>query len=80
MIDQDINEQDMAFVRELAKYVNKWVAILDYGSETEAIVASGETINQARQAAESKGFTNVIFFKSPSGERSFIPSANTNAI
>ncbi|HKZ80921.1 MAG TPA: hypothetical protein VJ124_21795 [Pyrinomonadaceae bacterium] len=73
MRDQEIDEQDLAFVRELGKHVNKWVAILNYGTATEAIVASGETISEARQAAELKGFTDVIFFKSPSGERSFVP-------
>lgn len=75
MTVQEIDAQDLAFARELEKHVNKWVAILDYGSETEAVVASGETINEARQAAESKGFRDVIFFKAPSGERSFVPSA-----
>ena len=72
-MDQDIDKQELAFVRELYKYVNKWVAILNYGGDDEAIVASGVTIKEAREQAESKGFKEATFFKVPSGERSFVP-------
>jgi hypothetical protein len=34
--------------------MNKWVAVLAYGSENETIVASGDTIVQARTEAESQ--------------------------
>jgi Family of unknown function (DUF5678) len=81
MIEQELDQQELAFVQELQKYVNKWVAILNYGSENETIVASGTTIREARQEAETKGFAeDVFFFKVPSGERVFVPSVNTSAI
>jgi hypothetical protein len=74
MIDQELDQQELAFVRELQKHVNKWVAILNYGSDNEAIVASGTTIREVRQEAETKGFDHdVFFFKVPSGERAFVP-------
>jgi hypothetical protein len=74
MIDQELDQQELAFVRELQKHVNKWVAILNYGSDNEAIVASGATIREVRQEAETKGFDDdVFFFKVPSGERAFVP-------
>jgi len=80
MIEQELDQQELDFVRELEKHVNKWVAILNYGSENEAIVASGMTIREARQEAESKGLADVFFFKVPSGERTFVPTASTSGI
>ena len=80
MIDQEIDEQELAFVRILEQYVSRWVAILNYGSEGETVVASGDTIKEARQNAESKGFKDVTFFKVPSGERAFVPNADNSAI
>ena len=80
MIEQSVDEQDLAFVRELEKHVNKWVAIWNYGSESEQVVASGETINEAREAAALKGFRDVVFFRAPSGERSFVPNASVSEI
>jgi hypothetical protein len=73
MVEQQPDAQELAFLRELEKYVNKWVAILNYGSDEEAVVASGESIIDARREAESKGFQEVTFFKVPSGERIFVP-------
>jgi hypothetical protein len=78
MIEQQIEEQDLAFARELLKHANRWVAILNYGSDEEIIVASGGTIQEAREEAASKGFTDVTFFKAPDGQRSFIPTANAS--
>lgn len=73
MIEQEIDQQELAFVHELQKHVDRWVAILNYGGENEAVVASGATIREARQEAETKGFDDVFFFKVPSGERVFVP-------
>jgi hypothetical protein len=72
----EIDEQELAFFHELQKHVNKWVAILGYGSDDETIVASGTTIIEARQEAEARGFSDVTFFKVPSGERVFVPSVD----
>jgi hypothetical protein len=80
MIEQELDQQELAFVRELEKHVNKWVAILNYGSDTETIVASGNTVIEARQEAEAKGFDDVTFFKAPSGERTFVPTVDATAI
>ena len=74
MIDQELDTQELAFLHELEKYMNKWVAILNYGSDQETIVASGESIKEARREAESKGFKEITFFKVPSGDRVFVPS------
>lgn len=80
MIDPELDEQELAFVRDLEKHADKWIAIRNYGSDEEAVVASGNTVIEARQEAEAKGFKDVTFFRAPSGERTFVPSADTNAI
>ena len=72
----ELDEQELAFFHELQKYVNKWVAVLGYGSENETIVASGDTIVQARTEAESQGYREVTFVKVPSGDRVFVPTSN----
>jgi hypothetical protein len=73
MVEQEPDAQELAFLSELEKYVNKWVAILNYGSDGETIVASGESIKQARREAESKGFKEITFFKVPPTDKVFVP-------
>jgi hypothetical protein len=73
MIEEIIDERELAFANELGKYEGKWVAILNYGSDDEIIVGNGETIIDARADAESKGFQDVTFFKVPPSNRIFVP-------
>ena len=79
-VKPELDEQELAFFHELQKYVNKWVAVLAYGTGHETVVASGNTIVEARKEAESKGYLDVTFFKVPSGERVFVPNLNASGI
>ncbi len=74
------DEQELAFFHELQKYVNKWVAVLGYGTKNEMVVASGNTLVETRKRAESNGYHDVAFFKVPSGDRVFVPTLNGSAI
>jgi hypothetical protein len=47
MIKQEPDAKELAFLEELEKHVNKWVAILAYGSDEESIVAIGDSIREA---------------------------------
>ena len=76
----ELDEQELAFFHELQKYVNQWVAVLAYGTENETVVGSGNTIVEARKAAESNGYKDVTFFKVPSGDRVFVPTLNAFGI
>lgn len=78
MIEREPNERELAFLSELDRYVNRWVAILGYGSEERVIVASGASIKEARKEAESKGFTEITFFKVPPTDSLFLPIASVN--
>ena len=73
MIEQEPDARELAFLKELDKHVNKWVAIVDYGSDDENIVATGDSIREARQNAESQGFKDSTFFKVPPSDKIFVP-------
>ena len=73
MIKQEPDAKELDFLKELEKYVSKWVAITGYGSDEESIVASGESILEARQKAESLGFKDTTFFKVPPSDKLFVP-------
>jgi len=75
MIKQEPDAKELAFLEELEKHVNKWVAIVGYGSDEESIVAAGDSISEARQNAESLGFKDTTFFKVPPTDRLFVPLA-----
>ena len=73
MIEQNPDPKELAFLNELEKHVNKWVAIMHYDSDEESIVASGDSIREARQNAESQGFKDMTFFKVPPSDKIFVP-------
>jgi len=73
VIKQEPNAKELDFLRELEKHTNKWVAIIGYGSDEERIVASGDSITEARQSAESQGFKDTTFFKVPPTDKLFVP-------
>jgi hypothetical protein len=73
VIKQEPDAKELDFLRELEKHVNKWVAITGYGSDEERVVASGDSILEARQKAESQGFKDTTFFKVPPSDKIFVP-------
>ena len=73
MIEENPDSKELAFLQELEKHTNEWVAIAGYGSDEESIVASGDSIVQARQKAESLGFKDTTFFKVPPSDKIFVP-------
>jgi hypothetical protein len=73
VIKQEPDAKELDFLRELEKHVGKWVAITGYGSDEETIVASGESILEAREKAESQGFKDTTFFKVPPSDKIFVP-------
>ena len=73
MIEQEPDVKELAFLKELEKHENKWVAIMGYGSDTENIVAIGDSIREARQNAQSRGFKDTTFFKVPPSDKIFVP-------
>ncbi len=56
-----VEEKEMAFLEELKKYENRWVAILESEDE-EVIVGSGKDAVEAKTDAIAKGFRDVVLF------------------
>ena len=73
MIKHEPDAKELDFLHELEKHESKWVAIVDYGSDEERVVATGDSIREARQSAESQGFKDTTFFKVPPSDKIFVP-------
>ena len=73
VIKQEPDAKELDFLKELERHINKWVAIAGYGSDDERVVASGDSIVEARKKAESLGFKDTTFFKVPPADKLFIP-------
>jgi len=73
MIKHEPDAKELDFLNELQKHENKWVAIVGYGSDEERVVATGDSIREARQSAESQGFNDTTFFKVPPSDKIFVP-------
>jgi hypothetical protein len=56
-----VEEKEMAFLEELRKYENRWVAILE-SEDDEIIVGSGGDAVEAKNNAIAKGFSDVVLF------------------
>lgn len=66
-----MSDKEIAFMDELAKHEDQWVAILRKGDD-ERIVGSGLRLKQAKQSAIESGYREVVFMKVPSLHKVFI--------
>lgn len=66
-----LSDKEVAFMDELAKHEEQWVAILRNGDD-EQIVGSGQRLKEARRAALENGFRDVVFMKVPSSHKIFV--------
>lgn len=73
MPNERLNPQELAFINELEKYQDQWVAILRKDDE-ERIVASGMRLKEAKRQANERGFRDVVFMKVPSSHKTLIPT------
>ena len=68
-----LTDKELAFMDELAKHEDQWVAILRNGDD-ERIVGSGRRLKEAKRSAIQGGFRNVVFMKVPSSHKIFVGS------
>jgi len=68
-----IEEKELAFVEELRKYENKWVAIHET-DDGEIIVGSGDDAVIAMREAEANGFHNAYLMHVNRFDRGYIPT------
>ncbi len=68
-----LSPKELAFIDELEKYEDQWVAILR-NDDSEQIVANGERLKEAKRVASERGFRDVVFMKVPSSHKIFAGS------
>jgi hypothetical protein len=68
-----IEERELAFLEELKKHENKWVALVE-SDGAEVIVGSGDDAVQATRDAEAKGFKDAVLYRVQPFDRGYIPS------
>jgi threonine dehydratase len=69
-------ETEIAFVEELRKHENQWVAIHE-SAETETIGGSGSNAVEATREAEAKGFYDTVLFKVLPMDKAYVPRSRT---
>lgn len=67
----NLSDKELAFIDELAKHEEQWVAILRNGDD-ERIVGSGQHLKEAKRSAQKSGFRDVVFMKVPSSHKIFV--------
>lgn len=71
MIEETIDEKELAFLDELRKHENQWVAVLE-SDDGEIVVGSGKDAVEATREAESRGFNNTVLFFVRPFDKSFM--------
>ena len=72
MIEEAIDERELAFLEEMEKYENKWIAFVE-SNGADIIVGSGNDAVEAMNDAETNGFPDAVLFKVPRFDRGYIP-------
>lgn len=73
MIEEAISENELAFLAELEKHENQWIAFVESNGK-EIIVGSGKDAVEAMGEAEGKGFPDAILLRVPPFDRGYIPT------
>jgi hypothetical protein len=72
MVEEMITDSERAFLNELERHENKWVALVRDG-ENERIVASADDAVAAKNAARNNGVNEPILYWVGSFDRGYIP-------
>jgi alkanesulfonate monooxygenase SsuD/methylene tetrahydromethanopterin reductase-like flavin-dependent oxidoreductase (luciferase family) len=72
MIEEILDEREMAFLKELEKHENRWVAIIE-SDGAKIVVGSGKDAVEAMEEAEAKGFGDAFLLKVQPFDRGYIP-------
>jgi uncharacterized protein DUF5678 len=73
MIDEAINQNELAFLAELEKHEDEWIAFVE-SHGAEIVVGSGKDAIEAMKEAEAKGFPDAVLLRVPPFDRGYIPT------
>jgi hypothetical protein len=72
-MEEILDEKESAFLKELERLENKWVAIIE-SNGARRVVGSGNDAVEAMGEAESKGFGDAFLLKVQPFDRGYIPA------
>jgi hypothetical protein len=75
MTEDVIDANELAFLNEMEKHENQWIAFVR-SNGAEVIVGSGDDAVDAMAQAEAKGFPDAILLRVPPFDRGYIPTFN----
>src|SRR5205823_3130333 len=79
MIEEAIDEKELAFLSQLEEHENEWVAFIqEDGAET--VVGSGKDAVEAARDAEEHGFPDAVLMKVPRFDVALILQTSLNSI
>ena len=73
MIEKAIDENELAFLRQLEEHENEWVAFTQEGG-VETVVGSGKDAVEPIRDAEKRGFPDAVLMKVRPFNRGYIPA------
>ena len=73
MTEEAIDEKELAFLAELEKHENEWIAFVE-SHGAEVIVGSGKDAVEAMAEAEAKGFPDAVLLRVPPFDSGYIPT------
>jgi hypothetical protein len=73
MIEEAIDEKELAFLAQLEEHENEWVAFIE-DNGAEIVVGSGKDAVEAIREAEKRGFPDAVLMKVRRFDRGLIPS------
>ncbi len=73
MIEEAIDEKELAFLGQLEQHENEWVAFIEKDG-AEIVVGSGKDAVEAIRDAEKRGFPDAVLMKVPRFDRGLIPA------
>lgn len=74
MIEEAIDDNELAFLTELEKHENQWIAFVE-SNGAERVVGSGKDAVEAMKKAREKGFPNAVLLRVPPFDRGYIPTS-----
>ena len=77
MIEEAIDEKELAFLKQLEEHEDEWVAFIQQDDGAEIVVGSGKDAVEAIEDAEKRGFQDTMLMKVRAFDRGFI-SANSS--
>ena len=71
MIEEAIDEKELAFLRQMEDHEDEWIAFVEKDG-AEIIVGSGRDAVEASRRAEEAGYPDAVLFRVPRFDTSYI--------